>query len=259
MARELNTSIAQAYLGTYTSTRGTGYYNSNYHPVANRRKYMEIPIFKDSFELPVFAVEQFINLTKEGKDLSTNAITALLYTYDRKPRYVSLDRYMRDIVNEDFINSRLVKCDVKQGNGIVSYYCTHGAVFNAFYEPMMMLTWLMQRKWLDDESYKYEFIKPILRISPSCYINQEDPMQRWIAKKAASAGLESNIHTPHSRDVSDLFVESTSYKVLPLTVEICGSPFVIKTADVPSISTTNEVLLQIAIDHIDEVIDEIIT
>lgn len=254
MARELGSAIYQAYLGTYTSSSGTGYHFGRNNAFSSRKKYLEIPINEDYFELPVFAIEQFINLTKDNKDLSTELITAMLYTYDRTPRYKSLDVYMRDMVIESFTCHRLVKCEVKRGSETISYYCTHGAVFDNLYNPVMMLTWQMRRIWLNEETRKYDFIKPILRISPDCYISQQDAMQRWIVKKAATVGLDTKIIRPHSSDLNAAFVLEDNHETENLTIEICHSPFKIKTADVPSISTTNENLLQLAIDHIEEII-----
>lgn len=255
MARDLGSAIYQAYLGVQTTSSGTNYYwGRRNNTSSGKKKYLEIPINEDYFELPVFAIEQFINLTKDNKDLSTGLITAMLYTYDRTPRYKSLDVYMRDMVMENFTLDRLVKCEVKNGNEMVPYYCTHGAVFDNLYNPIMMFTWQMRRIWLNEETRIYKFIKPILRISPDCYISQQDAMQRWIVKKAAAVGLGTDIRIPFYRDLNDSFVQEVDTLDWKLTVEICNSPFKIKTADVPSISTTNENLLQLAIDHIEEII-----
>ena len=254
MARDLETAIERVFRGDSTYTSGCRYWYVNRTETSGSKKYLEIPINEDVFEVPVFALEAFVNLTADNRDLSTSAVTAMLYTLNREPRYKSLDRYMRDIILEQFTNSRLVECEVKQGTENILYYATHGAVFDRCFNPMMMCSWLIEKVRLNDTTRKYRFIEPILRINPDCYISQADPMQRWIAKKAAVVGLRMHLGRPFNYDLTTAFENASASDIFDLTVEICKCPFKIKTADTPSISTTNEDLLQIAIDHIEEIV-----
>jgi hypothetical protein len=253
MARDLGNAIERVFRGVGTRG-GCRYWYSPGGEISGNKKYLEIPINEDVFEMPVFALEAFVNLTEDNRDLSTNAVTAMLYTLNKEPRYKSLDRYMRDIILEQFVNSRLVKCEVKQGTENILYYATHGTVFDRCFNPMMMCSWLIEKIGLNDTTRKYRFIKPILRINPDCYISQADPIQRWIAKKAAVVGLSVPLARPFNFDLTGAFETSAVSEATDLTVEICKCPFKIKIADAPSISTTNEILLQIAIDHIEEVV-----
>ena len=254
---DLFRTIESTYRAMYVSTRGCERCYMRESSSVGKKKYMEIPISNDSFELPVFAIKNFVDLTVNNADLSTDVITAMLYTLDRKPRYKSIDRYMRDIILEKFTRDRLVKCEVKQGSETILYYGTHGAVFDKHFKPVMMCTWLMQRDWLNEETRKYKFVKPVFRIDPSCFINQADPMQRWITRKAAAMGLSQVLEPPYDYDLNEAFYTHTDdpghNQLSNLVVEVCECPFKIITADVPSISTTNESLLQLAIDHIDEI------
>lgn len=254
MARDLEQAIEVAFRGTNTYTRSCQHWYGDRNILVSTKKYMEIPIKEDLFELPVFALLDFNNLTRDNKDLSTDVITAMLFSLNGEPRYKSLDRYMRDIILEQFTHSRLVKCEVKQGTETILYYGTHGAVFDKHFKPMMMCSWIMERQWLNEETREYKFIKPILRIDPECYIHQWDPMQRWIVKKAASAALSETIYRPYRGSLTTAFEEIPYNSQAELIVEIGKSPFKIRTADIPSISTTNESLLQLAIDHIEEVV-----
>ena len=254
MARDLEQAIESAFRGMNTYTRGCQYWYGDRPIPVSTKKYMEIPIEEDIFELPVFALSDFNELTRDNKDLSTEAITAMLFSLNKEPRYKSLDRYMRDIILEQFTHSRLVKCEVKQGTETILYYGTHGAVFDKYYNPMMMCLWQIERRWVNEKTRKYHFIKPILRINPDCYVHQWDPMQRWIAKKAATAALTETIYKPFGRDLTDAFEEIPYDARMDLTVEISKSPFRIRTADTPSISTTNKSLLQLVIDHIEEIV-----
>ena len=253
MARDLEDAIERVFRGN-SSRIGCRYYYSPRESISGNRKYLEIPINSDVFEMPLFALEAFVNLTEDNRDLSTNAVTAMLYTLNKEPRYKSLDRYMRDIILEQFASSRLVECEVKQGTENILYYATHGAVFDSHFNPMMMCSWLLKRVWQNEHTRMYRFIKPILRINPDCYISQADPMQRWIAKKAAVVGLSVHLGRPFNHDLTRAFETNVASETTDLTVEICKCPFKIKTADIPSVSTTNDELLQIAIEHIDEVV-----
>ena len=47
-----------------------------------------------------------------------------------------------------------------------------------------------------------------------------------------------------------------SDRKFPVKVEIEDCPFTIRAAATPSISTTNQQLLQVAIDHINEILDD---
>jgi hypothetical protein len=253
MARNLENAIENVFRGFGTHTGGC-YWYAHRDEISGNKKYLEIPINEDVFEIPVFALNAFVILTTDNRDLYTNVVTAMLYTLNREPRYKSLDRYMRDIILEQFTSSRLVKCEVKQGTENILYYATHGAVFDKHFNPMMMCSWLIKKIGQNDITRKYRFIKPILRINPDCYISQADPMQRWIAKKAAVVGLSMHLGRPFNYDLTTAFENAPTSDILDLTVEICKCPFKIKTADIPSISTTNEDLLQIAIDHIEEIV-----
>ena len=253
MDRYLENAIGEVFRGE-SFHRGCQYWYNPRVEISGSKKYLEIPINEDVFEMPIFALDAFINLTDDNRDLSINAITAMLYTLKKEPRYKSLDRYMRDIILESFANSRLVECEVKQGTENILYYATHGAVFDRHFKPMMMCSWLIEKVGLNDVTRKYRFIKPILRINPNCYISQADPMQRWIAKKAAVVGLSIHLSIPFDYHLTTAFETRVTSEPIDLTVEICKCPFKIKTADIPSISTTNEDLLQIAMDHIEEVV-----
>jgi hypothetical protein len=69
-----------------------------------------------------------------------------------------------------------------------------------------------------------------------------------------TAALGETVYTPSTYGC-DSFIEQQSYLSFNhVKVEIDECPFVIKDTDVPSISVTNEGLLQLVADHIDEIL-----
>ena len=80
-------------------------------------------------------------------------------------------------------------------------------------------------------------------------------MQKFIATKMPTLVLGQLVDYPHVRDLTEVIIVPRGYyATTEAKVEIARCPFVLKKADTPSISTTRENLLQLAIDHIDEFI-----
>lgn len=254
MARELNYTIGDIFRGQ-TTTRGVSYWGRNTVIVDSPKVYMDIPIKKSIFEIPTFALGTFFS-TLENKRFDEEAIVAVLRTINKVPRYVTLNRYMRDILIDDYDSNRLVKLEIKEGETEpLVYYATHGMILDYQFTPVMMCSWLIERTIDYDGNFKYEFLKPIMRIDPACYLSRGNSMERFIVNKLPIVALDSTIYQPYRRNVPSCFVNRQYSDVeADLRIEIDKCPFVLKQSDVPSISTTNEKLLQIAIDHIDEII-----
>lgn len=257
MARDLSTTIQSTFSG-YSYTRR--HYNSFNRAFSNLRRMMEIPIKGDTVEIPTFALEKFKELVAREDDRTTDAFVVSLYSAITYDRYKTVDRFMRDVLQED-LSSHLLELKVGTDDNPIFYYGTHGAVFDKDFNPIMMLSWILKREDMLDEEGKtvsrhYIDAQPVLRISPEVYLRKADTMQRWIVNKVTNTCLEYSITNPFN----DLFLTGfINYSGSPLTrtvdvkVEICESPFKPKDADTPSVSTSNKDLLQLAIDHIDEV------
>jgi hypothetical protein len=65
--------------------------------------------------------------------------------------------------------------------------------------------------------------------------------------------LGATVYTPSTYGFGN-FIESSCFSFEHVKIEIDECPFVIRSTDVPSISVTNEDLLQLAADHIDEIL-----
>lgn len=263
MARDLSTTIQSIYDGMYSTCHCHRYYRGENLPLSNSNtKYMVIPIDEDNFEIPLFAMRTFVDTVNSGQDEGLSSIVAMLNTEDKEPNYVTVDRYMRDILEENIKSGRLVRCNVKSGNNEFIYYGVHGAVFDYDFSPIMICSWQVETFLYENESpegvidcgIKYKFKRPILRVQPDVYLSKSDSMEKFIVNKMIAACLERSVYPPHGNYLGPKFVELPRGHSEFIKVELDTSPFVVKQTDTPSISTTNQQLLQIAIDHIDEII-----
>ena len=256
MARELESTISEVFTG-FTVTCGTHwYYSDNHVSLSNKKVYMDIPINQSVFELPTFAFDIFMK-TLENKEFDKEAIVAVLRTRNRVPRYVTLNRYMRDILLQDFQYDTLVKLEVKDNgsNEPLIYYATHGMILDSQFTPIMMCSWLMERDVNEYGDYHYTFLRPIIRIDPNCYVARGNSMERFIANKLPMVALDNTIHMPGARRLANCCTVVDNWSTgADLKIEIDKCPFVLRHTETPSISTTNEKLLKLAIDYIDEVI-----
>jgi len=250
MARVLSDVISHVYRG---DSRARAMYNRRSEHQTNLRRYMEIPIVGDTFEIPIFALPEFIHLVNRSRDLETEAFVVSLYTVSVYNNYKTVDRFMQDVLEESW-NSKLLELKVGEGDNARFYYGTHGAVFDKDFNPIMVCSWLIENHLseTDNMARRYKYIQPILRISPSCYLAKEDAMQRWMVNKMLTTALQHNYRTPPVGN-TNAFV-NRPLSTFDVKVEICNSPFHIIEADTPTISTSNKKLLQVAIDHIEEVI-----
>lgn len=220
-------------------------------PVTSK-KYMEIPISGDVIELPLLAFDAFRDIKK--RSINSDVLVAQLYSCGTTSDYKSLDAIMRDTMSTNF-NRHLMQVQIA---GCPStYYATYGAVFNDDLKPLMMLSWIMEKKADGDGRLKYHYKRPLLRINPGVCVSKEDNVQRFIANKVLLNSLNYPIATPYFFNC-DAFIDQTrdysSRSTWAVKVEIDECPFYIKTIDTPSISVTNEGLLQLAADHIEEIL-----
>jgi hypothetical protein len=105
---------------------------------------------------------------------------------------------------------------------------------------------------------KYKLIRPVLRIDPEVYMSKADPMEKFIANKMIGLCIENLKRKPSNYCLNDNHnascIVTCEQSYLPVKVEIDSCPFSLLTADTPSISTTNQELIKVAIDHLDEIV-----
>lgn len=209
--------------------------------------YIEIPITFPTFEVPVFAIDRFDMALRNGYD-SQKAIVAKLSAGTLESRYTSISRAMQDIIRGKYDTHALIPVTAKQGNDEIHYFATHGAVFDRNLKALAMFTWLVGWNKEDNGDDSFYLIKPILRVSPECYLNKADSMEKLIVNKMISAVLSRTVYHPATVQIANELC------LQEVKVEICNSPFHIKKPDVPSISTTTKELLSTATEYLNEII-----
>lgn len=218
---------------------------------------MIIPINSNSFEVPIFALEAFSVMHLRGTVESTDAIVVNLCKGTGTSTYKSLACRVRDILQKGYSANQLTL--LTEGSDPNPYYGTGGAIFNKDFQPVMLLTWQMQKVFdIEEENsrylFRYRFTKPILRVAPEVFILKADSVQRFIINKIVPKLLNlSYVYKPDMRACSELFLRNDYTRLVP-KVEIEKCPFEVKEADAPSISTTNEKLLDVALNNLEEII-----
>lgn len=212
------------------------------------KKYMEIPIDSDVFELPLFAFEDFKKMHQNKK--IGDVIVASLYSCGQTSNYKSLDSIMKDTLSTYF-DKHLCKVQIPNSPNV--YYTTFGAVFDKNFTPLMMLSWIMEKREGEGGVIKYHYKKPLLRLNPYPCLNKEDALQKFICGRWMTTALGTRVYIPSTYGCVN-FIEPGYFSFDHVKIEIDECPFVIRGTDVPSISVTNEALLQLAADHIDEIL-----
>lgn len=223
------------------------------HPCTLERDII-IPVsFNDTFELPTFLLSNFMpySFLSHREDF---AFVATLKSNIRMSRYKSLDAIIRDSLEISFA-SRKLQCIVENAHdSSQNYYATQGTIFDSAFNPVMMLLWQVKAERDEDNHLKFKFIKPILKVAPHVLIEKADSVQRYIVNKIIPAALEITwIHKPNGMLYND-FIETDCENHCSVKVEIDKMPFLFKNTDTPSVSTTNGMLLDIALSHVEEAV-----
>ena len=245
MARSLNYSIE--YIFNNYGPCGRGACSD-----ADRRKrnmhtvYMEIPIKEDYFELPCFVLAcnrpspyYSVDLDSLDKD----AIVVPLNTLGLKPWYTTIGAYMKDVLIGNIKDQGLIKLTTEEGDILKTYYATYGAIFDDSFSPILLCSWKVSRQRTEEGKPYLKLEVPILRVASNCYLRKANQIERFIANKFVQTALECR-NTACNMPLS----------LNNLRVEITDMPFNLRKVETPSISTSNEELLQIARDHINEIL-----
>ena len=214
-------------------------------------QYMNVPVFKDVFELPTFMFRELFNYDSSAIVDTVDTFTACLNHTGAKSTYKTLSSKMRNILINTFNRARLVKIPLDtQGENY--YYGTCGAIFNKNLMPVMIMSWRIEKVQQDnpDKSFVYKFTQPILRVSPSVFTVKADSLTRYIINQIIPNALRNRYDAPHIYS-NPLF--PSTYESFNIKVDIGEFPFTLQKVNAPSVSTTNEELLNVALANIDEI------
>lgn len=250
MARTLGSTIIDVF--EVNTSRRCFYRPEEDYPLPQTiDKFFEIPIDGDVFEIPTFALKSLMDRVNASGELPS-VITAKLHTDNCTAGYKKAERNLVEVLRESFVQSKLIRVDAECGEEKVPYYGTCGAIFNKDFKPIAMCSWVIEKFSDELGVQRYRFLQPILRVDPAAFLHGADSIERLVAKKLINYCLMSPKRPPFQWERGDYFIDDEDD--YPVKVVIEESPFNIRCIDKPSISTTNQQLLQIAIDHIDEVI-----
>ena len=216
--------------------------------------YMMIPMKEPKIEIPLFALDNVVNVS------NLDIIDALAVTLDNTNKISSFKTINASIINNiesSIKNYHLIEFGTQPGEQ--KYYCTHGAIFNKDFKPVMMMTWEFEKVVSTDLNipYKLRPLRPILRIDPKVIIYKSDSVERYIVNKMMPSALSLyNVYNPYVRGSCKILdlngYGDKSYKV---KVIIENMPFALRKTDTPSISTTNEELMKVALDNLEEIVE----
>lgn len=230
--------------------RRCGLHGNNSDEVEKPWPTMIVPIGEDRAEIPVMVMHKFKSLA--DNDSVPDELAISLHSNGNSTTYKSFAKIMEVVLNEPLI-SGLVKIKGVDGSDTHIYYATHGALFSESFKPLMMCSWIMEKrpykKTNCDEKVMWCYAKPIMRIDPDFYLSKYDNVGRFVNKKVLSAVLEHNIQL--YLNYSLINIGSCGNSFMP-TVEICKCPFETRTTDSPSITTTNSILADTVINNIDD-------
>lgn len=247
MARSLNYSIEYIF-NNYGPCGGGTCSDADMHKRNMHTVYMEIPIKEDYFELPCFVLVVCNGSTPyysvDLDSLDKDAIVVPLNTLEFKPWYTTIGAYMKDVLTGNIKEQGLIKLTTKDGDNLKTYYATYGAIFDDSFSPILLCSWKVSRQRTEEGKPYLKLEVPILRVASDCYLRKANQIERFIANKFVQTALECR----------NMTYRNMSLSLNNLRVEITNMPFNLRKVETPSISTSNEELLQIARDHINEVL-----
>lgn len=251
--RDLKTAISYCFEcvapDTYSINRRVSF--------TDKFSYMLIPVTGDNIEIPTMAMYSLPTL--ENKILQKEPIDALVVNLNNNGGYSpfkSVSASIRDAFTVLYKNAHLRKL-VTVGDPEKTYYGTYGAIFDENFKPIVMLSWELKKIYRDDEQrpFKYKFTRPVLRVAPEVFINKSNTVERFIINKIIPTTLSVTYLSSPSYHRSEIYESNSTNCNTKVKVLIEKIPFIIKETDVPSISTTNEELLDTAVNYIDEIVE----
>lgn len=238
--------------GMYYWPNRYGVHTNNYvpeHPASSI--FLDIPLSSKYIEVPVFAMDRFTGLKKETLIEHEDSITlsAYLQPSNLKSSYKSLERGLQDLLPKSF-TGYLYNCPVTQAGETKVYFVTHGMILDPTMKPLMMATWQLEKI-----SEVWACKRPLLRLDSGCFTNIPGAMEKIIIKKILPLVLMRPVNSYNSVENNSWYrprIISSSFSIKVEIESAIDMPFKFFKTESPSISTTNESLLQLALEHIDE-------
>lgn len=214
----LGDTLRNIYRGRYGYRSRNNLFLIENNPVAQ----MEIPVNKEGiFECPTLVLQ---NVTDIPKD--TDIIVAPFLYGGFPPGYSTFDTNIKYMLCSTW-DHHLISFSVDDK----SYYIVNGGILDRDLKVKALCSWEVDLRDNSSELYPLIKMKPVLRISPECF-EKKDTIEKFIAGRLFSQATTAVI--PSNGD---------NYRIKIIIDDI---PFKVKKPDVPSVSTTNEELFELA-------------
>ncbi len=223
--------------------------NSSY----NTGTFMEIPLVGDRIMVPVFALPALTHTDRpdQSNPLERDALVVRMQVGCLRNPYKSLDGKLRNFLSDPYAEYAFNKLEVDHS----TYYVAGGAILDKDFHPLMMLMWEFRREATEDEEHKvkFHFMRPVMQMVPEM-LYKRNSMERYIANKIMpTVAVLSYISNPYTGIDWDCFMRGDStYRGVRVIVDKFG--FKVTPVSLPSISTTNEELLKVALDNLEETV-----
>ena len=231
-------TLSRVLESVFQSRTTRGSYSRNPFP-ENTFANMIIPLWGSIVEIPVLALDKWREKVLSGAhsvQVQQDAFVAELADGGVSPYYSTLDANFRDIMTMDYCRNKLTKIPLK--GELFPYYVTRGAVFTHELSPVMLCSWKIRMEQQGDTVLAYPE-KPIYRLSPHCWM-VDNALTRMLKGKVLKEIMYQHVWC------LPWYGEGERMAVSALIEDI---PFTVQKPAIPSISTTNEELIQIAKDY----------
>lgn len=230
----LNNALERLFLG-YSS--GGGYYSSDF-PITLPHRYLEMPIQKETIEIPIIALSAFLDTVGRGEKMP-DAYVHKLPQRIREFRYKSLDANMRNAL----VGSLLCGIKIKRGGEDHYYYLDRGVIYNENLEIMMLCSWVIKPE-VKEGTTVYRIQYPLIRVDARCVTPPDDPMKRYIMNKIVPTAVQTSMYLYREQNII-----MDTHGMNPQII-IGEMPYKLKIPDMPSINTSNKELIEIVTNHL---------
>lgn len=217
--------------------------------INNYGAFMEIPINCPQIEIPTLILCSFTDPIISSKEIKEDFLVVPLIYKGTGAVYKTLTPNIKAY----FLSSQRptgLGAIVSKENQV--YYVTKGAIFDKYFNPIMLCTWAVSRIEKHDAEghiyWAYSFDTPILRIAAKVFTEKSDEMQRFVCGKFLDTFLKSRFLSPFSGYHSLLRKEE---RYTPEVI-IGDIPFRVQKTAAPSCDVSNEDLIQLVLAHPDD-------
>jgi len=209
---------------------------------------LELDASRCDFEVPVFLLASFASLVNSNDVGRLGKLVAYLSVKTYCDSYKTAMPSMRELTKSCFTEQGLAK--LKIVGKPFTYYGSVGALFDHALTPVYVSSWQLRREASGDHC-TYQFIKPVFRLSPTVFLGSEDIIQKFVCNKLLKLYMSNSVYPPYVGGYFD-----RPQRAFPIETIISHDwPFFIRKPSEPTISTTNDSLLKVALEHCGEIVD----